>query len=391
MVGYESYGGYSDVEEVRGEERVEKPSWTDLEPVDVGELMFGKSLDRFFLDVSSPKLIIAAKPHNPSYGYVQFLAKVLRDVYRVFHGSIPLARYVQALNDVQTRLPWLPVQGSITVIDLGWGLTKAARIEVLSRIEERLREFVSQGPGFLVLYVDRGAVYDVEKLVEKVFNDVACPDVLEVAVDESRPLEEYLKVVAFYTGFASFEEFESVGSVDSLTMYLDAVARRVLAEVAVSEPRVSQRLSVCAEGEEIHRFWLRALVLKNLVLEGVRDESTYVCYRFARGLDVDVYVRDRDEAYVVETLTNARLVEARIRYVVSSLLGGFSRINLVIPNNVALLFPRRILSTLREVCRWGGYVELFTVDVVRQRLIPLKEFFEKLKMCRVENAEALRG
>ncbi len=382
MVEQVASGRGDAVAEEVGEERVQRLSWV-AEPVDVGELLFGKSLDRFFLDLSSPKLIVALKPRDPRYSYVQFLVRMLRDAHRVFHGSLPMARYVQFANDVHARLPWLPVQGSVTVIDLSWGLTRSVRMELCSRIEERLREFVSQGPGFLVLYIEEPALHDIEKVVERVFNDVTCPDVLEVSIDESKPLNHYLRVVASYLGFVSFEEFGSVKSVDSLTMYLDAAARRVLAEIATRDPSVVHRLSVCAENEEVQRFWLRALVLKSL---GSESASIHVCYRFARGLEIDVYVRDRDEAYLVETLTNARVVESRLRFAVSTVLGAFSKLNLVIPNGVLLLFSKRIVSTLRDLCSWGGNVEIYGVDVARQRLVPMRELLELVQGEGLENA-----
>ncbi len=357
------------------ERREEVPSWRKAPAIDVGELVFGRPLTPFLLDLSTPKLVIAWRPRDRRYDYVLFLSRLLRDAYRVVHGSTPLARYVASVSDVHTRIAWLPVQGSIVVIELSSEALKS--IEARVRIEERLREFVSQGPGFLVLYVDRDARLEIERIVENVFNDVACPDVIEVSIDEAEPLEKYVRVVAAYSGFIDFEELESVKSLDSISMYLEAAGRRILTELALRDEALRDRVSPCSEGEEFTRFLVRALAVKEASTR-CGWSSVVTCYRLLKGFDVDVVARGRDEAIYVETLTNARLVEARIKYVASTLLGSFSRATIVIPNSVLLLFAPRILDALRDATKWGGFIELAGLDISRLKLVTYGDLIQKL-------------
>ena len=358
-----------------GSKEVEEPSWKGVKAIDIGELFFGRSITNFLSDLTSPKLVIAWKPRNRRYSYIQFLARVLRDAYRVFHGSIPVARYIQYSSDINSRLSWIPIQGSIVVVDLPSGFGRS--IDCRIKIEERLREFVSQGPGFLILYVSEDCRRDVESLVSEVFNDVTCPDILEVSIDEERSLEVYLKIVAAYSGFIDFEEFESVKSIDALSMYLEAATRRILFEVATSDPLVKEYSCVCSEGEDIQRFLIRALVIKDY-LSKFPGANVSTCYRVARGLDVDVYRRDRDEAIFIETMANAKIVEARVRLVASTLLGNFSRVTMVVPNWTLMIFAPRIVEALKDVTKWGGFVELACLDVSRLKLVTYGELMSRL-------------
>ncbi|NPA97514.1 MAG: hypothetical protein GXO32_07945 [Crenarchaeota archaeon] len=347
-----------------------EPSWRSARAIDLGELVFGRSLSRFLSDVMSPKLVIAWRPRDSRYSYALFLARVLRDAYRLVHGSLPAARFLQCASDLGTRLSWTPVQGSIVVVELPSDASRCFECRV--RLEERLREFVSQGPGFLVLYVDRSNEGFVESLVSSVFNDVNCPDVIEVGVDESRPVESYLRVVAAYSGFIDFEEFDSVKSIDSLSMYLEAAFRRTLLDLVMNDPQVRDVATPCSDNEVIDRMLLRALALKHVSSREGRSR-VLTCYRVARGFDVDIYDRERDEGIYIEVLHGARFVESRIRYVASTLLGSFSRASIVIPNSYLLLFSSRIIASLRDVTRWGGRIELLGVDVSRLRLATYSE------------------
>ena len=352
-----------------------EPSWKSARVVDLGELVFGRSLSRFLSDVLSPKLVIAWRPRDRRYSYSLFLTRILRDAYRLVHGSLPAARFIQCSSDLHTRLSWTPVQGSIVVVELPSDASRC--FECRAKLEERLKEFVSQGPGFLVLYVDRGAESFIESLVANVFNDVNCPDVIEVGVDESRPLEDYLRVVAVYSGFIDFEEFESAKSIDSLSMYLESAYRRTLLDLVMEDPQVRDLATPCSEGEVMDRLLLRALAVKH-VLTRKSGARILTCYRVARGFDVDVYERECDEGIYIETLHGAKFVESRIRYVASTLLGSFSKAAIVIPNSYLLLFSSRIIESLRDVTKWGGRIELLGIDVSRLRLVTYADIVKSL-------------
>ncbi|NAZ31092.1 MAG: hypothetical protein GU352_00025, partial [Acidilobus sp.] len=108
-----------------------------------------------------PLLIFAE--HVKGFGYIEFLKRVLREVYRVRVGGLPEPKHVSNVADLQMLIPSeVGAGGRIFVIDLVSGdldkvlkegdVKGSSQASLRERIRDRLRELFSQGYGFIVIY-----------------------------------------------------------------------------------------------------------------------------------------------------------------------------------------------------------------------------------------------
>lgn len=107
-------------------------------------------------------LVIVARRIG-GFGYIEFLKRVLREVYRVSIGGLPNPKHVSHSEDLTLLMPIeVGAGGRLFVIDLTSGnlrellkdYVRLARIK--ERVKDRLRELFSQGFGFIVIYGDGG-------------------------------------------------------------------------------------------------------------------------------------------------------------------------------------------------------------------------------------------
>jgi len=107
-------------------------------------------------------LVIVARRIG-GFGYIEFLKRVLREVYRVSIGGLPNPKHVSHSEDLTLLMPIeVGAGGRLFVIDLTSGNlrellkddVRLARIK--ERVKDRLRELFSQGFGFIVIYGDGG-------------------------------------------------------------------------------------------------------------------------------------------------------------------------------------------------------------------------------------------
>ena len=128
------------------------------EEKDVLEYFFNATLPRVIVD--RPYLILARKPQNERYDYIEFLKRLLRELYRVHAGGLP--RPLDLRTDFEEVKLDVKAGKHIYVIDIDYAIdvdkilveqNKKDKEKVITRyITDRLRELYSQGLGFLVLY-----------------------------------------------------------------------------------------------------------------------------------------------------------------------------------------------------------------------------------------------
>ena len=121
----------------------------------VNKVLFG--LGRVVPD--RPLVIIARRGNG--FGYIEFLKRVLREVYRVRVGGLPNPKHLGHAEDLTLLMPIeVSAGGRLFVIDLTSDnlrelLKDSVRLaRIRGRIRDRLRELFSQGFGFIMIYGD---------------------------------------------------------------------------------------------------------------------------------------------------------------------------------------------------------------------------------------------
>jgi hypothetical protein len=129
------------------------------EVVEVGEIVDKVSFGLGRVVPDRPLVIIAKR--GDGFGYIEFLKRVLREVYRVRVGGLPNPKHLGHAEELTLLMPIeVGAGGRLFVIDLTSGnlrelLKDDVRLaRIRGRIRDRLRELFSQGFGFIVIYGD---------------------------------------------------------------------------------------------------------------------------------------------------------------------------------------------------------------------------------------------
>ncbi|MFP3320558.1 MAG: hypothetical protein RXO24_08335, partial [Acidilobus sp.] len=215
-----------------------------------------------------PLLIVAR--HVKGFGYIEFLKRVLREVYRVRVGGLPEPKHVSNVADLR---PLIPVEvgagGRIFVIDLVSGdlgdLLKNSNVKgpsqaLLMRIMDRLRELFSQGYGFIVIYGDhyidilmRGAWAEALRggALKNYLLTIPRPNRISPEISKE---SLYVLLANLMWGRVSEPkmDYEDIGSFDGLVVRLEDEYWRAL-EGALKDFNVQVLVRPSAEGDEAGR------------------------------------------------------------------------------------------------------------------------------------------
>jgi len=243
-----------------------------------------------------PLLIVAR--HVKGFGYIEFLKRVLREVYRVRVGGLPEPKHVSSVIDLQLLIPVeVGAGGRLFVIDLVSGdLGRLLREEassgevkgpsqatpekmksrdILCRIRDRLRELFSQGYGFIVIYGDYYVLYVLRMMLSQGHCDHYVGSLVSSAQAEApregapenyvlttwksispETLKESLYVLLANLMWGRVSEpkmdYEDIGSFDGLVVRLEDEYWRAL-EGTLKDFDVQVLVRPSAEGDEAGR------------------------------------------------------------------------------------------------------------------------------------------
>jgi hypothetical protein len=161
------------------------------EVVEVGEVVDKVSFGLGRVVPDRPLIIIARR--GDGFGYIEFLKRVLREVYRVRVGGLPNPKHLGHSEDLTLLMPIeVGAGGRLFVIDLTSGnlrelLKDSVRLaRIRGRFRDRLRELFSQGFGFIVIYGDND---DVNKFLVDVWVKAIRENILEFHSTVPSPIE----------------------------------------------------------------------------------------------------------------------------------------------------------------------------------------------------------
>jgi hypothetical protein len=161
------------------------------EVVEVGEVVDKVSFGLGRVVPDRPLVIIARR--GDGFGYIEFLKRVFREVYRVRVGGLPSPKHLGHAEDLTLLMPIeVGAGGRLFVIDLTSGnlrelLKDDVRLaRIRGRFKDRLRELFSQGFGFIVIYGDND---DVNKFLVDVWVKAIRENTLEYHSTVPSPIE----------------------------------------------------------------------------------------------------------------------------------------------------------------------------------------------------------
>ena len=357
-----------------------------LEHEDVVKYFFNASLSRMVMD--RPFLILARKPmvFKERFEYIEFLKRLLRELYRVCAGGLPIPIDIRtAFEEVK-----LDVEAGkhIYVIDVDEAFQREVKDDVAKYVADRLRELYSQGLGFLIFYGSQDKLIKLKESLQKVLCKTVQP--VEIAVLENWRIYGLANLVWGKVGFelAEIENMREDVDLDSYAVKLEEEFYRKIVKLAsdldiIISVEPSKRDEERLGGESLLHYGVKAFVVKYLKEhEKIPDHNIFTEYAIG-DIVVDVYTKHSkygDLAIEVETLYGTTIPLLKLRNTIEARLSKGLRLWIVIPNPQLMLFLTDI-SKLRSIYRkrYGEQVEFYTLDIEKGVLVKLSEIVKKVK------------
>ena len=354
------------------------------EELDPLECIFGFSPTKV-LDM--PLLVLAEKPEHSKYlskyEYIEYLKRIFREIYRVRVGGLPRPLDVRiGFEDIKFDVR---ADRAISMINLDYIKgRKDGQADIMVYISDRLRELYSQNFGFLIIYGKN--VENKIVMLPKVFRYIK----IRIKEDE-RPFKLASLMWGRVTDFSSIAvealndsrlDLDAYGV--SLERYFYDKMTNLLSDsklVLLVEPsRVSEER---LDGESLLHYAVKVFIVKYLLeSEGLSPNDIHTEYRIG-DVVLDIFARHPehgDLAVEVETLYGTTLPILKLKKTIESRLTKGLKLWVVIPNPQLTIYFREILYLYRVYkVRYPKIIGFFTLDIESNKLIPLKEFAEKMK------------
>ncbi len=354
-------------------------------PLEELEEVYSEPLLRLGVVISERPVVIVARPTG--FGYVEFLKRVLREIYRVRSGGLPEPKHVSTPEDLRLLLPVDVGAGKrLFVLDLSRSRAQEPKAEDLlkeksrdlDRLRDRLRELFSQEFGFFVIYGDVLSIW--ERTLTGAVRGYASvvPSPVEVSIGSGR-LPFYVLLANVMWGRVSDPvlDYKRLGfhDFDEFVVWLEDEYWRRLGEVSFevlyrTKPSAGERES------ELH-YLTKAFVVRHLA-----ERVGLNCVETERGdgaavFDVVVTCGGLQGLVVeVETLYGTGTVVHKLVETVQKLKdvkrAGVQRMWIVVPNPQAVIYLPLLLRTRRELRREHD-VEFYTLDVTSRGLVRLAD------------------
>lgn len=339
-----------------------------------------------------PLVILAERE---SQDYIEFLKRVLREIYLVRAGSLPTnSKHISNSDDLEKVMPVdVSAGGRIFVFDLRGGRFRIESIR--DGILDRLRELYSQRLGFFVFYGSRERLREVKGFWKMGMSDTPRP--IEIAL--AREDIQILNVLADAMWGMPSLSGKPYGDLDEHVVYLeDWFWKELERATGAFDILLRTKPSDDSGSESKMHYLVKAFVVsylagkisEELKRTGLDDKTAWEralsCVDTERELGsirVDVYVECegpyRDLAVEVETLYGTGTMIHKLREVVESRYGRVNMLWIVIPNPQAVLHLPLLLKFRRwSIERYGRWAELFTLDLEGGGLIRLADLAKRI-------------
>ena len=363
-----------------------------IEREDVLEHFLKTMLPLSKMVMDRPFLILAEKPQNKMFDYIELLKRLLRELYRVYVGGLP------SPTDLRTDFEEVKLDvragKHIYVIDID----KVFGKEVKSKeyVVDRLRELYSQSLGFLILYGSRSILKETKEILwSSRYVSASFPKIrflgkiqqpIEISVQEDHKIYNLINLL--WGKVLNFEEVDENIDLDSYSVMLEDEFYERIRELALSPETVvkvepSKKDEERLDGESLLHYGIKAFVVKYLIEhEKIPEYNVFTEYEVG-DIIVDVFTKHPmhgDLAIEVETLYGTVLPLLKLRKTIESRLSKGLKLWIVIPNPQLMLFLKDI-ARLRSICRkkYLDSIEFFVLDVYSRKLVPFPEFIKRIK------------
>jgi hypothetical protein len=356
-------------------------------PLEELEEVYSEPLLRLGGVISERPVVIVARPTG--FGYIEFLKRVLREIYRVRSEGLPEPKHVSTLEDLRLLLPVDVGAGKrLFVLDLSRSRAQEPKAEDLlkeksrdlDRLRDRLRELFSHEFGFFVIYGDVKKLSIWERALAEAARGYASvvPSPVEVSMKPGR-LPFYVLLANAMWGRISDPvlDYERLGfrDFDEFVVWLEDEYWRRLREVSF-EVLYRTRPSAGERESELH-YLTKAFVVRHLA-----ERVDPNCVETEKGVGAAVFdvAVDHEKAVTCGSLQGL-VVEVETLYgtgtVVHKLVetverAGVQRMWIVVPNPQAVIYLPLLLRIRREL-RKQHDVEFYTLDVTSRGLVRLTD------------------
>jgi len=353
-----------------------------------------------------PVIIVAVK--QPNDDYIATLLSILREIYRIKVGGLPVGRYTGTKVAKYIAEDELMRQGLIKVIDdskadfLGFfGISKIEDFDKidLNKLRDRLTELSVQGLSFLVFYIDRSKVNPMLTYLAFLRDKIAPAKVVVISPRELS-VEHKRELARATWGFVDPKEPLINDTLDQHfkrreeefnDILEEIIARRKYARI-VRESHEEDSEEGSKGIESALHYQLKVFIVYYLMKKlGIPEEDveTEVELLVDGGRIIpDVYVKSKRLAIEVETFYGTGIVpwrklERTIEKYVKSKVAD--EVWIVIPPLQAMLYLKDLVSEARELREKGyGYIKLYTIDLSKRRLVPIEKISRKLSKLYVK-------
>jgi len=349
-----------------------------------------------------PVIIVAVKPPNDDY--IATLLSILRELYRMKVGGLPVGRYTGTKVTKYIAEDELIRQGLIKVIDDSkadflefFGISKIEDFDKidLNKLRDRLIELSVQGLSFLVFYVDRSKANSILTYLASLRDKIA-PAKVVIILPRELSVEQKRELARAAWGFVDPKEPLINDTIDQHFKHREEEFYDLLEKIATKRKYVKIVKESHEEDEEeglkgvestLH-YQLKVFVvyylMKKLKIPEEDVETEFELSANGKKVIPDVYVKSKSLAIEIETfygtgVTPWRKLQRTIEKYIGSKIAN--EVWIVIPPLQAMLYLKDLVSEIRELKEKGySYIKLYTVDLSKKRLVPIKKILRRLNV-----------
>ncbi|ADI31258.1 hypothetical protein [Staphylothermus hellenicus] len=342
-----------------------------------------------------PVIIVAIK--SPDEEYIFTLLSILREIYRMKVGGLPLSRYVSAKRTKYIAEEEMMRQGLIKVIDDStadflefFGISKIKDFDKinLDSLKDRLIELSVGGLSFLIFYIDENKKDQLLGYLLSIRDRIAPAKIIIV---QPRKLNSELKreLARASWGFVDPSEPLLKDTLDKNFRLREEEFYNKLENIATKQ-EYAELVRESVEDEEglesfespLH-YQLKVFVVYYLMKKlKIPEEDIETEAEVVKGVIPDIYVKSKRLAIEIETfygtgLSPWRKLERTIeKYKKNNVT---NEVWIIIPPLQTMLYLKDLIHKVKRLKEKGyGFIKLYTVNISKKKLIPIKEIPVKL-------------
>lgn len=342
-----------------------------------------------------PVIIIAIK--SPGEEYISALLSILREIYRMKVGGLPLSRYVGTKVTKYIVEEEMTRQGLIKVIDDStadflefFGISKIEDFNKinLDNLRDRLAELSVGGLSFLIFYIDENKKDQLLTYLLSIRDKIA-PAKIIVAQPRKLSSEMKRELARVSWGFIDPSEPLSKDTLDQNFKLRESEFYDELEKIATRREYAEFARESVEDEEGMENFesplhyQLKVFIIYYLMkkLRTPREDiETEV--EVDKGIIPDIYVKSKKLAVEIETfygtgLSPWRKLERTIEKYLNSKVAN--EVWIIIPPLQTMLYLKDLVHKVKELKKEGyNFINLYTVNIPKRSLIPIEKIPVKL-------------